>query len=63
MYCTLTCFELAFKLFVMKRKIEKVLSENKDHDNLFSKGACSCLLCFYTEYFNDKKFLESLNKK
>ena len=61
-YCTFTCFELALKLFVMKKKIEKILSENRDHDDLFSKGACSCLRCLYTEYFNDKKFLETLDK-
>lgn len=64
-YCTFTCFELALKLFVMKKKIEKFLAKNKDFDNEFSKGVFSGLFCLYTEYFNDKKFLESLseNKK
>lgn len=61
-YCTFTCFELALKLFVMKKKIEKILSENREHDDWFSMGVFSGLLCFYTEYFNDKKFLETLDK-
>ena len=63
-YCTLTCFHLAYKLAVMQKALETVLADNKDFDNedLFKKGFFSGLLCFYTTYFNDKKFLETLDK-
>jgi len=62
-YCTLTCFHLAYKLSVMKKALETVLAKNKDFDNdEFKKGFFSGLLCLYTEYFNDKKFLETLDK-
>lgn len=64
LYCTLTCFHLAYKLSVMQKALETVLAKNKDFDNedWFKKGFFSGLLCFYTEYFNSKKFLESLNE-
>lgn len=63
-YCTLTCFHLAYKLAVMQKALETVLAKNKDFDNedWFKKGFFSGLLCFYTTYFNDKKFLETLDK-
>lgn len=61
-YCTLTCFHLAYKLAVMKTALETVLAKNKDFDNEFKKGFFSGLLCFYTTYFNSKKFLETLDK-
>lgn len=63
-YCTLTCFHLAYKLAVMKTALETVLAKNKDFDNedWFKKGFFSGLFCLYTEYFNDKKFLETLDK-
>lgn len=63
-YCTLTCFHLAYKLAVMKTALETVLAKNKDFDNedWFKKGFFSGLLCFYTTYFNGKKFLETLDK-
>jgi hypothetical protein len=47
----------------MKKALETVLAKNKDFDNdEFKKGFFSGLLCLYTEYFNDKKFLETLDK-
>jgi len=62
-YCTLTCFHLAYKLSVMKKALETVLAKNKDFDNNeFKKGFFSGLLCFYTTYFDSKKFLETLDK-
>lgn len=40
-YCTLTCFHLAYKLAVMKTALETVLADNKDFDNedLFKKDS------------------------
>lgn len=63
-YCTLTCFHLAYKLAVMKTALETVLAKNKDFDNedWFKKGFFSGLFCFYTTYFDSKKFLETLDK-
>ena len=48
----------------MKTALETVLAKNKDFDNedWFKKGFFSGLLCFYTTYFNGKKFLETLDK-
>lgn len=67
-YCTLTCFHLAYRLAVMKKALETVLTDIKANGvhNDFQNGALRGLLCFYTEYFGNmycgKKFLERLAK-
>lgn len=38
------------------------LKYSKGIDNEFKKGFFSGLLCFYTTYFDGKKFLETLDK-
>ena len=64
-YCTLTCFHLAYKLSVMQKALETVLTNIKKserEENDFQKGVFTGLLTFYTEYFDSKKFLEKLTK-
>lgn len=65
LYCTLTCFHLAYKLSVMQKALETVLANIKKserEENDFQKGVFTGLLTFYTTYFDSKKFLESLDK-
>lgn len=61
-YCTAGFIQLAWRLFLMKNRLETILAEHKDFDDEFKKGFFSGLLCFYTTYFNSKKFLETLDK-
>lgn len=67
-YCTLTCFYLAYRLAVMMDGIEKFLTDIKANGvhNDFQNGVLRGLLCLYTEYFGNmycgKKFLERLAK-
>lgn len=67
-YCTLTCFYLAYRLSVMMTALETVLTNIKASGvcNEFQNGALWGLLTFYTEYFGNmncgKKFLERLAK-
>lgn len=46
----------------MKKRLETILEEHKDFNDDFKKGVFSGLLCFYTEFFDGKKFIESLNE-
>ena len=61
-YCTAGFIQLAWRLFLMKNRLETILAEHKDFNDDFKKGVFSGLLCFYTEFFDGKKFIESLNE-
>lgn len=62
-YCTIGYIQLLCRLFLMRKKLETILADHKDFNDDFKKGVFSGLLCFYTEFFDGKKFLKSLKKE